>query len=77
LKPTSGDRSFIPEGLHLVSIPVQLLNLCVTQGRVLLIVFVFIVIVVVLLLLLWLLSKCALGYWALRYHQLDLKSSSP
>jgi hypothetical protein len=44
----------------------------VSQGRVLLVIFIFVVDVVVLLLLL-LLSRCALGCWALRYHQLDLK----
>jgi hypothetical protein len=41
---------------------------------VLLIILIFIVDVVVVLLLLWLLlSGCALGYWALRYYQLDHK----
>jgi hypothetical protein len=66
LKPASGDRSFGPEGLQLVSIFVHILTLFVTQGRVLLVVFVFIVDVIILLLLL--LSRCALGCWALRYH---------
>jgi hypothetical protein len=73
LKSASGDRSFSPEGLNILDIPVQLLALCVAQGRVLLIVFIFVVDVVVLLLLLLLLSRCALGYWAPRNHQLDLK----
>jgi hypothetical protein len=65
-KPTGGDRSVSTEGIS-----IQLLTLVVTQGRVLLVIFVFVVDVVVLLLLL---SRCALGYWAPRYHQLDLKS---
>jgi hypothetical protein len=69
-----GDWSFSPEGLHLLSISVQPLALYVAQGSVLLIVLVFIVDVVVLLLLLLLLllNRCALGYWAPRYHQLNL-----
>jgi hypothetical protein len=49
-----------------------LLALVVAQGRVLLVVFVFIIDVIVLLLLL-LLRRCALGCWAPRYHQLNLK----
>jgi hypothetical protein len=68
LKPTGGDCSLRPEGLHLLSVSVQLLALCVTQGRVLLIVLVFIIDIVVLLLLLLLLSRCALGCWAPKYH---------
>jgi hypothetical protein len=71
LKPAGGDRSFNPKGLDLVSISVRLLDLCVSQDRVLLIIIVFIVDVMVLQLLL--LSGCALGCWALRYHQLDHK----
>jgi hypothetical protein len=62
--PASGNRSFSPEGLNLLGIPVQLLTICVTQGRVLLIVPIFVVV----LLLLLLLIGCALGYWAPRYH---------
>jgi hypothetical protein len=61
LKSASEDQSFIPKGHNLLDIPVQRLTLCVTQGRLLIIVFVFIVDVVVLLLLLLLLSGCALG----------------
>jgi hypothetical protein len=71
-KPGGGDWSFSPKGLHLLSISVHLLTLCVTQGRVLLIIFVFVIDVVVMLLLL-LLGKYALGCWAPRYHQFDLK----
>jgi hypothetical protein len=71
LKPAGGDRSFSPDGLHLINISVDLLDLCVARGRVLLIVLVLNVYVMVLQLLL--LSLCALGYWAPRYHQLDHK----
>jgi hypothetical protein len=60
MKPASGDRRFSPKGLHLLSIFVHLLTLCVSQGRVLLVIFIFVVDVMVLLLLL-LLSRCALG----------------
>jgi hypothetical protein len=70
-KPAGGDQSFNPEGLHLLSISIHLLTLCVAQGRVLHIVFIFIIDVMVMLLLL--LSRCTLGYWASRYHQLNLK----
>jgi hypothetical protein len=74
LKPTGGDWSFSPKGHHLISISVHLLALFVAQRRVLLIILVFIIGVIVLfLLLLMLLSKCALGYWAPKYHQLDHK----
>jgi hypothetical protein len=59
LKSASGDRSFCPEGLNLLGILVQLLTLCVTQRRVLPIIFVSIIDVMVLLLLL--LSRCALS----------------
>jgi hypothetical protein len=48
-KPTVGDRSFSPKGLHLISILVQLLNLCVAQGSILLIVLIFVVDIMVLL----------------------------
>jgi hypothetical protein len=51
-KPAGGDWSFSPEGLHLVRISVHPLDLCVTQGRVLLVGLVFYVDVMVLLLLL-------------------------
>jgi hypothetical protein len=71
LKPVGGDRSFSPKGLQLISICIYLLDLCVNQGRVLLVVLLFIVDVLVLLLLL--LSGRTMGCWALRYHQLDLK----
>jgi hypothetical protein len=75
LKPTGGDRSFNPEGLHLLSIFVHLLTLCAAQGRVLLVIFIFIldIVVLILLLLLLFLSRCALGCRAPRYHQLDPK----
>jgi hypothetical protein len=63
LQPASGNWSFNPDGLNLLGVPIQLLSLCVAQGRVLLIVLVFIVV----LLLLLLLIGCALGCWALRY----------
>jgi hypothetical protein len=52
LKPGGGDRSFSPKGLHLVSISVHFLSLCVTQGRVLHVGLVFYVDIMVLLLLL-------------------------
>jgi hypothetical protein len=65
-KPIGGDRTFSTEGFPFISISVQLLALIVTQGRVLLIIFIFIVDVMVLQLLL--LSRCALSYWAPRYH---------
>jgi hypothetical protein len=71
LKSASGERSFTLKD-NLLGIPVELLTLCVAQGRVHLIAFVFIVDVMVLQLLL-LLSRCALGYRDPRYHQLDLK----
>jgi hypothetical protein len=71
-KHAVGDQSFSTEGFPLVSISVQLVALVVAQARVLLIVFIFIVDVMVLMLLL-LLSRCTLGCWAPRYHQLDLK----
>jgi hypothetical protein len=41
LKPAGEDRSFGPEGLHLVSISVHLLGLGITRGRVLFIGLVF------------------------------------
>jgi hypothetical protein len=72
MKPTGGDQSFNTEGFPLVSISVQLLAHVVAQGRVLLVVFVFVVDVMVLLPQL-LLSRCTLGCWAPRYHQLKLK----
>jgi hypothetical protein len=52
-KPTGRDRSFGPEGLHLVRISVHLLILGVSQGRVL---FVGLIIYVMVLRLLLLLS---------------------
>jgi hypothetical protein len=66
-KPVGSDRGFSTEGFPFVSIPVQLLVLIVTQGRVHFIIFIFIVDIVVLLLLL-LLSRCALSCLATRYH---------
>jgi hypothetical protein len=71
-KSTGGDPSFRPKGLHLLSVSVHLLTLYVAQGRVLLIIFIFTVDIVALLLLL-LLSRCTLGCWVPRYHQLHLK----
>jgi hypothetical protein len=73
LKPTGGDQSFGPEGLHLDTISVQFLTLFVTQGRVHLVIYVFIVDVVVLQLLILLLNRCALSCWDPKYHQLNLK----
>jgi hypothetical protein len=67
LKPAGGDQSFSPKGLHLLSVSIHLLTVCVTQGRVLLIVFISVLDVIVHILLV-LLSRCALGCWALRYH---------
>jgi hypothetical protein len=67
MKPTDGDRGISTEGFPFINISVQLLALIVAQGRVLLVVFIFIVDVVVLRLLL-LLNRCALSYWALKYH---------
>jgi hypothetical protein len=66
-KPTDGDRSFGPEGLHLIRISVHLLILSVAQERVL---FVGIVFYVMVLWLLLLLNRRALSCWALRDHQL-------
>jgi hypothetical protein len=51
-KPIGGDRSFSPEGLHLVRISEHPLDLCVARGRVFLIGLVFYVDIMVLLLLL-------------------------
>jgi hypothetical protein len=51
MKPASGDRSFGPEGLHLVYISVHLLDLGVAQGRVLSFSLVFYIMVLHLLLL--------------------------
>jgi hypothetical protein len=65
--PVGGDRSFGPEGLHLVCISVHLLNLGITRGRVLVVGLVFYVMVLQLLLLL---SMRVLSRWALRDHQL-------
>jgi hypothetical protein len=67
-KPAGRDRCFSTEGFPFISISIQLLALVVTQGRVLFIIFIFIIDIVVLLLLLRLLSRCALSYWATRYH---------
>jgi hypothetical protein len=51
-KPADEDRSFNPEGLHLVRISVHLLVLCVAWGRLLFIGLVFYAMVLRLLLLL-------------------------
>jgi hypothetical protein len=67
LKPAGRDRSFSPEGLHLVCISVHLLILRVARGRLLFIGFVFYTMVLRLLLLL---SRQALSQGALRDHQL-------
>jgi hypothetical protein len=69
-KPTSEDRSFGPEGLHLTLISVHLLILDAARGRVLFIGLVFYVMVLRLLLLL---SRRVLSHWTLRDHQLDHK----
>jgi hypothetical protein len=66
-KPAAGDRSFGPEGLHLICFSVHLLDLGVPQGRVLSFGFVFYVMVLQLLLLF---SRRTLSRWALKDHQL-------
>jgi hypothetical protein len=66
-KPAGGDRSFDPNGLHLIHILVHLTVLGVTRGMVLFVGLVFYVMVLWLLLLL---SRRALSRWALRDHQL-------
>jgi hypothetical protein len=50
-KPAGGDRSFNPEGLHIVSIVVHPVDLSVAHGRVLFIGLIFYVMVLWLLLL--------------------------
>jgi hypothetical protein len=70
MKPTGEDQSFGPEGLHLVSISVQLLGLGIARGRVLFVGLVFCVMAPRMLLLL---SRRVLSRWALRNHQLYLK----
>jgi hypothetical protein len=64
-KPTGEDRSFGPEGLHLVSISIHLLRFGIARGRVLFVGLVFCVMVPRLLLLL---SRRVLSRWALRNH---------
>jgi hypothetical protein len=66
-KPVGGDRSFSPEGLHLILILVHLLVLHVARGRLLLISLVFYAMVPRLLLLL---SRRVLSQGALKDHQL-------
>jgi hypothetical protein len=66
-KPVGGDRSFNPEGLHLIRILVHLLVLRVARGRLLFIGLVFYGMVLTLLLFL---SRQALSHWDLRDHQL-------
>jgi hypothetical protein len=51
LQSASGNQSFIPKGLQLIDVMVQLLILRVTQGSVLLIVFIIIIVVVVVLII--------------------------
>jgi hypothetical protein len=70
-KPVSENWSFGPEGLHLIRISVHLLILGVAQGRVLFVGLVFNILVLRLLLLH---SRQTLSSWALRDHQLYLKS---
>jgi hypothetical protein len=72
-KPAGGERSFVPEGLHLIHISVHLLILGVVQERVLFVGLVFYVIVLRLLLLL---SRRALSRWALRATSSITKGSS-
>jgi hypothetical protein len=69
-KPAGKDQRFGPEGLHLVSISVDLLIFGIARGRVLFIGLVFGVMVLRLLLLL---SRRVLSRWALRNHQLYLE----
>jgi hypothetical protein len=69
-KPTGGNWSFDPEGLHLIHISVHLLILGVARGRVLFIGLVFYILVLRLLLLL---NRRVLSHGALRNHQLYLK----
>jgi hypothetical protein len=59
------DRSLNPVALPLIYVPLQLLILQVTQGRVLLIVITFIILALLLLRL--------LSLFVLRHHNLDLK----
>jgi hypothetical protein len=66
-KPAGEDRSFSPEGLHLIRISVHLLDLSVARGRVLFIGLVFYIMVLWLLLLL---NRRALSRWTLKDHQL-------
>jgi hypothetical protein len=66
-KPTGGDRSFSPKGLHLIRISVHLIILRVARGRLL---FIGLVLYVMVLRLLLLLGRRALSRWALRDHQL-------
>jgi hypothetical protein len=68
-KPAGEDRSFGPEGLHLVSISVHLHGFGIARGRVLFIGLVFCVMVLRLLLF----SRRVLSSWALRNHQLYLE----
>jgi hypothetical protein len=69
-KPADEDRTFGPEGLHHISMSVQLLSLGIAQGRVLFIGLVFHVMAPRLLLFL---SRRVLSRWALRNNQLYLK----
>jgi hypothetical protein len=69
-KSAGDDRRFSPEGLHLVSISVDLLGFGIARGRVLFVGLVFCVLVLRLLLLL---NRRVLSRWALRNHQLYLK----
>jgi hypothetical protein len=69
-KPADKDRTFGPEGLHVISMSVQLLSLGIAQGRVLFISLVFRVMAPRLLLFL---SRRVPSRWALRNNQLYLK----
>jgi hypothetical protein len=64
-KSSGEDRSFGPEGLHLVRISVHLLGFGIAQGRVLFVGLVFCVMIFQLLLLL---SRRVLSCWALRNY---------
>jgi hypothetical protein len=69
-KSAGEDRTFSPEGLHFVSISVDLLGFSITRGRVFFVGLVYCVMVPRLLLLLsWRVMSC----WSLRNHQLYLE----
>jgi hypothetical protein len=66
-KPTDGEQSFGPKGLHLIYILLHLLDLGAAQGRVLSFSLVFYIMVLQLLLLF---STRTLSHWPLKDHQL-------